>query len=239
MKHPFDGILEESPSRRQYLKSALVLGVAAMASSADSPPMKMTKAGPGHPEHGGKLAPTRAAPSHPEHGGRFDRRPTATAAGKGLEDGKGQTKLSAVDAELDRIEGLVAKKNWSEASVGIAPLRRLKTGSRNSRAAAQSARREELDKQVTKLAKSALSKADKQAESGDLTSALRTYRQASRLDDAHGLKQRSKKGLAGLAKQPGYANALTTVKTLEAGKPRMQPRPKRPPITTLALGEEG
>jgi hypothetical protein len=241
MQHPFDGILDDS-TRRECLKSALVVGVGAIAGGAQAARVT-TQAGPGHPEHGGKpIASTKAGPSHPEHGGRFDRRPTPTAAGKGVEDGNGQTKLDAVDKELDRAEALTKAGKWTEAGPRLAALRKLKGGSSGSRAGKQHLRRSRLSKAVTTLAKSALAEADKQVTAGDLSAALETYGQALNLHSSFGVKTQAKKGLAELAKQPGYADAVAKILEPKAPKkPKNRPKPKRPPgtITTLALGEEG
>jgi len=265
MQHPFSGILNEEgvaepgreetdgQSRRECLKSVLQVGAGVVAAgivgTADG---AVTRAGPGHPEHGGRPlgvtkaatshpehggrppAVTRAGPGHPEHGGKYRHLKHPTGAGKSLEDGNGQTKLANVDKELDAIAALAKKGQWAEAANRLSPLRGLKAGPSGSKAAGQHKRREALEKQLAKQVKTALTEADKQAKSGELVPALETYRKAQRLNEIYGAKQRTGKAIAALAKQPGYAEALEKVKAIEAAK-KTQP----PKVTTMALGEEG
>ena len=233
MHHPFGKILaagdnqeprhedsNDSQSRRAHLKQVLQLGVGAVAVGMAGTAMgQITTQAIGEEgggattlaigEEGGPgIAPrpgiTKAGPGHPEHGGRINPYYSVQQAQKLLE-----------------------KNKWSEAAPHLDKARKMFGN--------QKQMKDKLDKLAEKLkaqATEALGKADKQAKADDLVPALDTYRQADRLNNSYGLKDRASKAIEKLEEHELYPVALAKVKKLEADRNKNKP-------STRARGEEG
>lgn len=177
-------------------------------------PPAVTRAGPGHPEHGGRPRPmTKAGPAHPEHAGQ---------------------KVRNAMSDLAKAQTLLARGDWAGAAAKLTQVRKLAKPEKDKYGHYKrlQQRRDAMEKPLKKAVTKALDKADKQAESDALVPALLTYRKAKGLDEHYGFQKRVDESLTKIGKHKDYAVALKKVEKLEA-------EAKKPKKTTLAIGEEG